>query len=131
MKSILIHEGEGRTRVSLNAHWIGEDLVVYIFNEYAHIGAVAVSEYSNKEDRASTSVITRFGHKEDSIASNTAHTICKALKRPVCAIAGVHLDNITGDEIAQIIKNCGQLANECSCQLAIDSSHQELNRENS
>ena len=131
MKSILIHEGEGRTRVSLNAHWIGEDVIVTIFNESAHIGAVAVSDYCTKEDRASTSVITRLGHKEDSIAASTAQTICKALKRPVCAIAGIHLNDITGDEIAQIIQNCGQLANACSCQLAINSSHQALNRESS
>ena len=131
MKSILIHEGEGRTRVSLNTHWIGEDLIVYIFNKFAHIGAVAVSDYCDKEDRASTSVITRFGHKEDSIASNTAHIICKALKRPVCAIAGIHLENITGDEIAQIIQNCNQLATACIFQLEINSNHQALNRESS
>jgi gallate decarboxylase subunit D len=129
MKSILIHEGEGRTRVSLNTHWIGKDLIVFIFNKFAHIGAVAVSDYCDKEDRVSTSVITRFGHKEDSIASNTAHAICKALKRPVCAIAGVHLDNITGDEIAQIIQNCDRLANACSGRLAKNSSRQALNRE--
>ena len=131
MKSILIHEGKGRSRVSLNTHWIGEDLVVYIFNESAHIGAVAVSEYCNKKDRASTSVITRFGHKEDSIASNMAHIFSKTLKTPVCAIVGIHLDNISGDEIAQIIQNCDRLANACICQLEMDSSQQALNRESS
>lgn len=36
--------GEGRVKVSLSAHDIGGDLVVYIFNENAHIGAVATGE---------------------------------------------------------------------------------------
>jgi gallate decarboxylase subunit D len=121
MKSILIHEGEGRTQVSLSTHWIGEDLIVFIFNEAGHIGAVAVADYCDKKDRASTSVITRFGHKEDSIASLTAYTICKTLKKPVCAIAGIHLDTITGNEIAQIIQNCDKLANACSRLLVKDS----------
>jgi gallate decarboxylase subunit D len=131
MKSILIHEGNGRTQVSLATNWIGKDLIVYLFNDSGHIGAVAIAEYFEQEDQTSTSVITRFGHKEDSIASNTAHILCKTLKIPVCAIAGIHLDNITGDEIAQIIQNCSQLTNECSRQLAINSSHQALNRESS
>lgn len=131
MKSILIHEGKGRTQVSLATHYIGKDLIVCLFNEAGHIGAVAVAEYCDQEDLASTSVITRFGHKEDSIASNTAHIICKALKRPVCAIAGIHLENITGDEIAQIIQNCSQLATACIFQLEINSKHQALNRESS
>jgi gallate decarboxylase subunit D len=131
MKSILIHEGKGRTRVSLATHWIGKDLILCLFNEAGHIGAVAVAEYCDQDDLASTSVITRFGHKEDSIASNTAHTICKALKKPVCAIVGIHLNNISVDEIAQIIQNCSQLANACICQLKMDSSHQALNRESS
>jgi hypothetical protein len=131
MKSILIHEGKGRTQVSLATHWIGTDLIVCLFNKAGHIGAVAVAEYCAQKDRASTSVITRFGHKEDSIASNTAHSICKALKRPVCAIAGIHLENITGDEIAQIIQNSSQLATACIFQLKTNSNHQALNRESS
>jgi gallate decarboxylase subunit D len=131
MKSILIHEGEGRTRVSLTTHWIGDDLIVTISNEFAHIGAVAVAEYGDKQDRSSTSVITRFGHKEDSIASNMARILSKALKIPVCAVAGIHLDNISGDEIEQIIQNCDKLANTCICQIQMDSSQQILNKESS
>jgi hypothetical protein len=131
MKTILLHEGKGRTQVSLATHWIGKDLVVCLFNEAGHIGAVAVAEYCDQNGQASASVITRFGHREDSIASDTARILCKALKRPVCAVAGVHLDNITGDEIAQIIQNCSQLANACIYQLAITSSHQAVTRENS
>ena len=61
-------KGEGRTKVNLLAYNMGNDLVVSIYNKNAHIGAVAVGEYDHQEKRASVSVITRMGHKDDAIA---------------------------------------------------------------
>ncbi|MFC1958763.1 hypothetical protein ACFLV6_02485, partial [Chloroflexota bacterium] len=88
-------KGAGRTKVSLSAYYMGSDPIVCIYNENAHIGAVAVGEYDDKTGRASTSVSTRLGHKDDVIARKTAHLISKYTKRPSCVIAGVHLDDIT------------------------------------
>jgi hypothetical protein len=105
----LFHEGEGRTRISMSVNRIGEDLIVCLFNEAGHIGAAAVADYSEKENRASVSVITRPGHMEDSLASDAARRLCKAVRRPVCVIAGIHLDNITKEEIAEILKNSERL----------------------
>lgn len=99
-----ITKGEGRTKVSLLAESLGGDLVVFIYNENAHIGAVAVGEYDHKQNRASTSVITRLGHKDDVIAQKAAYLISKHTKRPSCVIAGVHLDNITGEEIEKLLE---------------------------
>jgi len=90
MKSIKISEGKGRTRVSLSTQWIGNDLILCIFNKQGHIGAVAVADFDHQENRASTSVITRLGHKDDSIAYMAAYRICRYVKEPVCAIAGIH-----------------------------------------
>jgi len=98
-------KGEGRVRVSLSAYHLGGDLVVCVYNENAHIGAVAVGEYDNKEQRASASIITRVGHKDDIIAQKAAHSISKHTKKPVCVIAGIHVDNITQEEIEQILAN--------------------------
>jgi len=104
--------GEKRTRVELSAFRMGYDIVVSIHNENAHIGAVAIGEYEHNEKRASTSVITRLGHKDDVIAQQIAHLLAKHFRRAVCVVAGVHLDNITNDEIQQIIKNVGLLGND-------------------
>ena len=109
MKPVTLSKGEGRTRVSLSVQSIGNDLVVYLFNEQAHLGAVAMADYSHEEERASTSIITRLGHKDDVVASNVARKLCKSLKEPVCAIAGIHLDDITEEEIAEIVRNCNKL----------------------
>ena len=105
-------KGEGRTRVNLSAHYMGNDLVLCMYNDNAHIGAVAVGEYDHKEQRASTSVITRLGHKDDAIAQEVAHSIAKRTKRPVCAIVGIHIDSATKSEISKILDNARTLVNE-------------------
>ncbi len=119
MNMIPLTEGNGRTKVSISSQLIGKDLIVCIFNEGGHLGAVAVADYSHEENRASTSVLTRLGHKDDVIASKAAYRLCKQLKKPVCAIAGIHLDNITSKEIAAVIQNCDKLVDKLSRQLSV------------
>ena len=109
MNTTEFHEGVGRTQVGISVNRIGEDLIVYLFNDAGHIGAVAVADYSEEENRASVSVITRPGHKEDALASDAAHKICNSVRKSVCVIAGIHVDNITKEEIAEILKNCEKL----------------------
>jgi gallate decarboxylase subunit D len=113
MKAMKLSQGTGRTRVQLTIQKIGSDYIVCIFNAQAHVGAVAVADYDLQENRASTSVITRLGHKDDQVAYNAAYKLCRRLKKPVCAIAGIHLDNITKEEISQIAHNCEALVEKC------------------
>lgn len=105
-------KGEGRIGVSITAHTMGCDLVVSIFNTAAHIGAVAVGEWDGEHERASVSVITRLGHKDDAIAQRAAYLITNATKKPVCVIAGVHLEQITLDEIDKILENADAAVDE-------------------
>jgi len=105
MDEFRISQGEGRTRVMLSPQWLGRDLVIYIYNENAHIGAIALGEYDPDSGRASTSVITRLGHKDDVVAQKAAYRVCKSIKRPVCVIAGIHVDRIYGPEIDQTLIN--------------------------
>jgi gallate decarboxylase subunit D len=105
-------KGKGRTRVDLQAASMGDGLVVRIFNENAHIGAVSIGEYDFTNQRASVSVMTRLGHKDDSIAQKASYTICKMTRKTVCVVVGVHVDNITQDEIVQITENARYLIEE-------------------
>jgi hypothetical protein len=115
-----LNEGEGRTRVTISARFTGEDLVVLFYNEKAHIGAVAVADYDHKEGRASVSVITRLGHKEDVVAHNAAHQLCKQTRKAVCVIAGIHLDNITEAEKREIVENSNKLVTKLVHDIASD-----------
>jgi hypothetical protein len=117
MKPIVLSEGTGRTKINLSVQWIGKDLIVSIHNEHGHLGAVAVADYCHEENRASTSVITRLGHKDDAIAVQAAYQLCKRTQKPICAIVGIHLDSITQEEISQITLNCEKLVEECSRQI--------------
>ena len=104
-----LSKGVGRTKVNLVAYRVGRDLMVFIHNENAHIGAVAVGEYDDREKRASCSVITRLGHKDDAVAQEAARSICRHTKRPVCVVVGIHLDKITAVEIDSILENARSL----------------------
>ena len=117
----LFYEGEGRTQVDMSVNRIGEDLIVCLFNEAGHIGAAAVADYCEKENQASVSVITRSGHRDDAPASEAARRLCKAVRRPVCVIAGIHLDDITKEEIAEIMNNCEKLI--CKLLHSLDSRY--------
>ncbi|MFC1971746.1 hypothetical protein ACFLV0_07510 [Chloroflexota bacterium] len=85
--------GEGRGEVSLWADSSGEALVAMLYNSAVHIGAVAVGEYDSANDRASVSVITRLGHKDDIVAYRAAHTISKVTHKPVC-VSDINLFNL-------------------------------------
>ena len=100
-----LEAGSGRVKVSLAAGRMGTGIVVFLDNAARHIGAVAVSEFDHKEGRASTSVITLLGHKDDAVAYEAAHEICRRLQVPVCVVAGIHLDDIKQEEIRGIVDN--------------------------
>jgi gallate decarboxylase subunit D len=119
MKPIVLNAGRGRMKVSLSAQWIGNDLIVSLFNRQGHLGAVAVADFCHAENRASTSVITRLGHKDDTVACNAARTLCRKFKKPVCAIAGIHVEDISEQEIAEIIRNCDSLVEKLSRLTAV------------
>jgi gallate decarboxylase subunit D len=118
MKPIVLNAGRGRTKVSLSAQWIGSDLIVCLFNKQGHLGAVAVADFCHAENRASTSVITRLGHKDDAVACEAAHMLCRKFKKPVCVIAGIHVDDITEGEIPEILRNCDALVEKLSKLIA-------------
>ena len=105
-------KGEGRAKIDVAVDSMGSDLVVRIYNQHAHIGAVAVGDYDYERERASVSVVTRLGHKDDALAEEAAHLLSKSTRRPVCVIAGVHVDNITREEIDKILTNTRMAVNE-------------------
>jgi hypothetical protein len=108
-----------RTKVCLAASRFGQDLEVNIYNDNIHLGAVAVSQFDPKTGRVSTSVITVMGHKDDAIARQAAYLICKQTKRPVCVLAGIHVDNISDEEIAVILSNVDNLVEKFIKSIAV------------
>ena len=106
-------QGEGRTKVTFSVCYLGNDPVIFIYNNNAHVGAVAVAEFDPDSGRTSTSLITRRGHKDDVVAQKVAYMLTRSTKRPSCVIAGIHVDAINEAEIKEILTNVDALSNEC------------------
>lgn len=106
MREVLhLIKGRGRTKVDLSMSLMGRDILVYIYNEQAHLGAIAIGEYSKEERRTSVSVLTRLGHKDDAIAQKAAYLISKCTQKACCVVAGVHIDKVTSAEIRRVLAN--------------------------
>ena len=95
----------GRVEVRLSGRWIGADLHLAIFGgDRPHIGAVALSAShpslkNPEQEDVTTSVIAVTGHKEDLLARNAAQRIASASRRTTCVSCGIHLDEISKEEI--------------------------------
>ncbi|MBN2109911.1 MAG: hypothetical protein JW705_02330 [Methanosarcinaceae archaeon] len=93
----------GRADLLLEWEWTGEDLLVRLTGGRVHIGAVALGVYDRFSGRASSSVMTVPGHREDGIALLGARKLSDASRSATVFLAGIHVDDITGKEIEEIV----------------------------
>jgi hypothetical protein len=100
--------------ISLVLEWknTGEDYVASLTGGDEHVGAVGVGFYDKESNRASSSVVTTPGHRETEIALNGAKAFSKACKSTSVFIVGIHLDNITLDEIKEIVAASEEMISE-------------------
>ncbi|MBP1908007.1 hypothetical protein [Methanolobus bombayensis] len=102
--------------INLVLEWknVGDDYVASLTGGDEHVGAVGVGSYDQESNRASSSVITTPGHRETEIALNGAKEFSKACKATSVFIVGIHLDNITLDEIEEIVSASQKMISELS-----------------
>jgi hypothetical protein len=101
--------------VRAEAVWVGPDLLVAIRGgDRPHIGAVAAAQprpslRDASKTSATASVLTYVGHKEDSLAKDTAERLASILETNVVVTAGIHWDNLDDQAIQTILNNCRDL----------------------
>lgn len=93
----------GRTSLLLEWERISDDLSVKLTGGASHVGAVAVGIFDRVSGRASASVITVPGHREDELALLGARKLSEASRSATVFIAGIHVDDITKGEIEEIV----------------------------
>ncbi|WP_411170101.1 hypothetical protein ACH36K_06310 [Clostridium sp. MB05] len=97
---------------------MGNDLNISIYGgDTPHIGAVALgipreSLLDKNKISSSVSILTITGHKEDIIVQNVAKKISSTLNSTVVISCGIHIDNITFDEIESLNSIIDELVNE-------------------
>lgn len=119
-------EGDGRTRIEVVLQDQGRDLIARISGGRTHVGAVAVFA-PRTDDRVQADdapggpvgprtglpgiaqdhadLVVVPGHKEGPLAAEAAASLGRASGRICVAIAGIHQDNATKEEIAAIVAN--------------------------
>lgn len=98
--------GTGRLEVTLRVEPLGRDLLAVLGGGDVHVGAVAVAG-----PRAGTAgehieaLVVSPGHKEGPLATRVARDLAEATGRTCTAVAGIHIDHATPDEIAALVAN--------------------------
>ena len=107
-QEIQITVGEGRLAVHISAVFCGYDLLIKVQGgAKPHIGAAAMALSWPHRDRAlgtsaTACVLCAPGHKEDLLARDVALQLSARLNRTVCVVAGIHVEDITPEEIKKI-----------------------------
>ncbi len=92
---------KGRIKIRLQAIFMGKDLCILIDGgDKPHIGAVTLA-YEKNNLNPNTLIIPH--HKEDIISQDVSKIVSNAMNCAVCCICGIHINNITKDEILQVL----------------------------
>ncbi len=104
--------------ISLRAEAIGEDLLLILTGgDRAHVGSCLLAEphgglHPGDPPGATTSVLNRLKHLDDLVGREAAEKVAAALGSPVALVCGIHYDEVTPQEIDQIVSLCRDMTGE-------------------
>lgn len=102
--------GEGRVRLHLRVLRMGGDICVLLDGGNApHVGAVALA---GADGEICLPPLTLPGHREGDLAHTLAQSLARGLGCAVVVVCGIHIDNITRQEIMLAIETAEALAEE-------------------
>ncbi len=93
----------GRIEIILEAKKIGNDCLLTLTGGREHVGAVGIGHFDEKSQRASSSVVTMPGHREEQLALQGARQVSRATKNTTVFVAGIHQENIGPEEIKDVV----------------------------
>jgi len=101
----MITVGTGKHQVSVEKHWIGDDLILHLKGgEQPHVGAIVSCEPGREATRI------RLGtHKDHIVLQPLAETACKKYETTVVAVGGIHIENATKKDIELVVQHCKRL----------------------
>lgn len=108
-------QGEGRLAVNLFIYNTGEGIqAILTGGEKPHVGGVVLavprlSIAGNGKASGDYYILPVPGHKDTIIGELAAKALVESFQVPVCVTAGVHSEQLTKEELDQIVENCRQL----------------------
>ena len=111
----------GRIKLRLCCIRLGEDLCLTLSGgDQEHIGAVALSQPNSAEtSSATTSVLTRPGHRESDLTRNLAAQVAAHTGAVVCVACGIHVDAIQPDELNDVLEIAEELTRNLLERLSV------------
>jgi hypothetical protein len=112
---IEIDEGLGLHKVICGCIVTRNGLITHLLGgETPHVGGAVLScprsSLTGRGVGCDSWVVPLPGHKDVIVGQRFAETLCKALNLPVSLTAGIHVENATDGDIAEISRNCDALA---------------------
>lgn len=102
-------QGEGRYRVSLEVHMVGDDrLMIVSGGEKPHIGAVSLMR-----SEATLGTLCREGHREDILCEEIAKRLYTTYPQETfLVIGGIHIENANKQEVVHLLENAYACVNQ-------------------
>lgn len=100
LKKALSEHGKGRCKVWAEATCAGDDILLYIWGgERPHVGSASLC---TSGEPASISVP---GHMDHVVSHEAAKRVHSATGKRCLAIAGIHVDNASHEDIEELVEN--------------------------
>ncbi|WHH60811.1 hypothetical protein [Petroclostridium sp. X23] len=107
---IQIIKTKGRLQINMTAFPMGNDVCIILTGgDTPHLGALTAGSYCE-----SLQTITFYHHKENVITEMFGNILRRAYKGNLAVCCGIHLDNITSQEIVNTVDLCREIAEKLS-----------------
>lgn len=114
MERIRVEREFDYVKLEMEAVRIGKDVAVALSGGEAHIGSSVVASSKIKEGE---NVILLPGHRDDVVCKIVAEAIMQTLDTTVVCTGGIHVDDISKEQIVQIVDVVGKMAKELAAAL--------------
>ncbi|MCQ5376452.1 MAG: hypothetical protein NO516_00195 [Candidatus Methanomethylicia archaeon] len=106
LKKVLSEYGKGRCKVWAEATRVGDDILLHIWGgEKPHLGSASLC--SSGEPTS----ISVPGHMDYVVSHEAAKRICSATGKRCLAIAGIHVDDASHEDIVELVENSRRCIN--------------------
>jgi hypothetical protein len=115
--------GDGIFKVIAEVKIIGDDLMISVWGgTKPHIGSISVSAprpglKDNTIMSATSSIINLIGHKDEVVARKFSEQLAAKFNKNAIATAGIHIDDITENQINILMQNMTDLCRDIMIRL--------------